>query len=101
MGVLKIVLEFDWVPKWPRTDMGTEVFCRMLLGWGHMNIYIYICIYIEDEIHIERVTYIYRERNRERDRGIERERRRDSCCNIPHPYLYPPPGNTEKQTHGH
>jgi len=46
MGVLKIVLEFDWVPKWPRTDMGTEVFCRMLLGWGHMNIYIYICIYI-------------------------------------------------------
>jgi hypothetical protein len=22
-------------------------------------------------------------------------------CNIPHPYLYPPPGNTEKQTHDH
>ena len=70
MELLQIVLEFDWVPKWPRTDMGTEVFCRMLLGWGHMkNIYIYICIYIEDEIHIERVAYIYRER--EIERGIE------------------------------
>jgi len=67
MGVLKIVLESDWVPKWPRTNMGTEVCCRMLLGWGHMNIY--ICIYIEDEIHIERVTYIYIER--EIERGIE------------------------------
>ena len=68
MGVLKIGLEFDWVPKWPTTNMGTEVFCYMLLGWGHMNIYIYICIYIKDEIHMERVTYIYRERERERGR---------------------------------
>ena len=66
MGVLKIGLEFDWVPKWPRTSVGTEIFCRMLLGWGHMNIY--ICIYIKDEIHMERVTYIYIEGERERGR---------------------------------
>ena len=72
MGVLKIGLEFDWVPKWPSTNMGTEVFCRMLLGWGHMNIYIYICIYMKDEIHMERVTYINRERKRERERAIKR-----------------------------
>ena len=67
MGVLKIRLEFDWVPKWPRTNMGTEVFCRMLLGWGHMNIYIYVYIY--------RMRYIWRELHiyieREIERGIE------------------------------
>jgi hypothetical protein len=42
---------------------------------------------MKDEIHMERVTYIYRERKRERERGVKRERRRDSCCNIPHPYV--------------
>ena len=86
MGVLKIGLEFDWVPKWPRTNMGTEVFCMMLLGWGHMNIY--ICIYIKDEIHMERVTYIYIERKREMERAIKRYvEKTDSCCNIPHTYV--------------
>ena len=76
MGVLKIGLEFDWVPKWPRTDMGTEVFCRVLLAWGHMNIYIYV--YIKDEIHMERVTYVYigREKEREGERDKEREKAR-------------------------
>ena len=55
--------------------MGTEVFCMMLLGWGHMNIY--ICLYIKDEIHMERVTYIYREKERdgESDKEIRREDR--------------------------
>ena len=62
MGVLKIGLEFDWVPKWPRTNMGTEVFCMMLLGLGHMNLYTYLYrpIYIYYlYIYIERMRYVY------------------------------------------
>ena len=65
MGVLKILLKFEWVPKWPRTNMGTEVFCMMLLGLGHMNLYTYLYIlsyiYRKDEIRV----YIDRERERE------------------------------------
>jgi hypothetical protein len=38
------LLKFEWVPKWPRTNMGTEVFCMMLLGLGHMNLYTYLYI---------------------------------------------------------
>jgi hypothetical protein len=66
MGVLEILLKFEWVPRWPRTNMGTEVFCMMLLGLGHMNLYTYlyilsVCIYRKDEIRV----YIDRERERE------------------------------------
>ena len=60
------MLKFEWVPKWPRTNMGTEVFCMMLLGLGHMNLYTYLYIlsvdiYRKDEIRV----YIDRERERE------------------------------------